>query len=103
MPVFFIYTGMTFDLQALVQRPVDAGCCCPCSWFCCWSSAALPGLLSAPPGSDAADKRAIVLFCATGLPIIVAVTGIGVDAGDLPAAPRPPWSAPACCRCCCSP
>jgi hypothetical protein len=46
----------------------------------------LPGLLSAPPGSAAADKRAMVLFGATGLPIVVAVTAIGVESGDLPPA-----------------
>ena len=45
----------------------------------------LPGLLSVPINAVPADKRAIVLFCATGLPIIVAVTNIGLDSGDLPA------------------
>lgn len=43
----------------------------------------LPSLLAAPPKSSPADKRAIILFGATGLPIIVAVTGIGRDEGLL--------------------
>jgi hypothetical protein len=38
-------------------------------------------LLAAPPKSTPADKRAIILFAATGLPIIVAVAGIGRDEG----------------------
>ncbi|MEO8222701.1 MAG: hypothetical protein ABI563_18180 [Specibacter sp.] len=44
----------------------------------------LPNLLAAPPGSTPRDKRAIVLFGATGLPIIVAVTAIGQERGLLP-------------------
>jgi hypothetical protein len=32
---------------------------------------------------SSADRRAIVLLSATGLPIIVAVTAIGVESGDL--------------------
>jgi hypothetical protein len=44
----------------------------------------LSGLFSAPVGATAADRRAIVLLTATGLPIIVAVTTIGTTSGDLP-------------------
>jgi hypothetical protein len=36
-------------------------------------------VLAAPVGATAAAKRAIVLFGATGLPVIVAVTAIGRD------------------------
>ena len=39
----------------------------------------MPGLLlSAPPGADRRDRIALALMAATGLPTIVAVTGIGV-------------------------
>jgi len=41
------------------------------------------GLCTAPPGASGADRRAIVLLSATGLPIIVAVTAIGTTTGDL--------------------
>ena len=44
----------------------------------------LPSMLAAPQGSSRRDLVAIALFGATGLPIIVAVTAIGVDEGDLP-------------------
>ena len=45
----------------------------------------LPSTLTAPPGSAGADRRAIVLFGATALPIVVAVTEIGVSSGELSA------------------
>ena len=43
----------------------------------------LPSLLAAPPGASRRDRVATALFGATGLPIIVAVTAIGVDASEL--------------------
>ena len=83
VPVFFIHTGLTFDLQALVSDPSTL--------------LLLPVflvLLLVVRGVRRAAHRAARLgrrgqaghraACATGLPIIVAVTGIGVDAGDLP-------------------
>ena len=84
VPVFFINTGVTFDLDALLSSTARC-CCCRSSWCCCSSSAVCPDCSTRPRGSAAADKRAIVLFGATGLPIIVAVTAIGVDSGDLAA------------------
>ncbi|RZS66086.1 transporter (CPA2 family) [Agromyces ramosus] len=82
VPIFFIYTGVTYDLEALFADP--------------WTIALLaisivllllvrgvPSLLAAPPGSSRADLVATAFFGATGLPIIVAVTAIGVDQGDL--------------------
>ena len=41
----------------------------------------LPSILAAPRGADAGTKTATMLMGATGLPIIVAVTAIGVDQG----------------------
>ncbi|MDR6907551.1 Kef-type K+ transport system membrane component KefB [Agromyces sp. 3263] len=83
VPIFFIYTGVTFDLAALFANP--------------WTMAllvlgvvmllvvrGLPSLLAAPAGSSRRDLVATAFFGATGLPIIVAVTAIGVDQGDLP-------------------
>jgi len=40
-------------------------------------------MLSAPEGSTRRDRLSIALMGATGLPIIVAVTAIGVDEGIL--------------------
>ena len=84
VPIFFVNTGLTFDLEALVSSTA-ALALLPVFLILFLVVRGLPGLLSAPPGSVAADKRALVLFGATGLPIIVAVTTIGVDSGDLAA------------------
>ena len=82
VPVFFIFTGVTFDLQALLDS-TTALLLLPVFVVLLLLVRGLPGMLSAPAGAVGADKRATVLFSATGLPIIVAVTGIGVEAGYL--------------------
>jgi len=84
VPVFFIFTGVTFDLQALLDS-TTAMLLLPVFVVLLLLVRGLPGMLSAPAGAVGADKRATVLFSATGLPIIVAVTGIGVEAGYLEA------------------
>lgn len=82
VPLFFISTGITFELRALLDD-ASALALVPVFVVLLLVVRGLPGLLAAPVGSSGADRRAIVLFCATGLPIIVAVTSIGVDAGLL--------------------
>jgi Kef-type K+ transport system membrane component KefB len=84
VPVFFINTGVTFDLDALLSSS-QALLLLPVFLILLVLVRGLPGLLSAPINAVPADRRAIVLFCATGLPIIVAVTNIGLATGDLAA------------------
>jgi Kef-type K+ transport system membrane component KefB len=84
VPVFFINTGVTFDLDALLSSKT-ALLLLPVFLVLLVLVRGLPGLLSAPINAVPADKRAIVMFCATGLPIIVAVTNIGLSTGDLAA------------------
>ena len=82
VPIFFIYTGVTYDLEALFADP--------------WTLSllglgvvmllvirGLPSLLAAPRVRPAPISSRRRFFGATGLPIIVAVTSIGVDQGDL--------------------
>lgn len=76
VPVFFIVTGMNFDLAALVGDPAML-LLVPVFLLLLLVVRGLPGLLVAPVGSTWADRRAIVLFGSTSLPIIVAVTTIG--------------------------
>lgn len=78
VPIFYINTGVSFELSALTAD---------------WSVAALvpvflvlllivrgvPSMFAAPKGSSKRDRAALGLLGATGLPIIVAVTAIGVD------------------------
>ena len=82
VPIFFINTGVGFDLDALVDHPITLALV-PAFLVLFLLVRGAPGMLACPPGSSWADRRAIALFSATGLPIIVAVTTIGVDHGDL--------------------
>lgn len=82
VPVFFIYTGVTFDLQALLDEPL-LFLLLPVGLGALFVVRGLPSMLAAPEGSSRRDKLSMALLGATGLPIIVAVTGIGVDEGIL--------------------
>ncbi|BCW58781.1 cation:proton antiporter [Arthrobacter sp. StoSoilB20] len=80
VPVFFIDTGINFDLGALTSSPGTL-VLVPLFLVLLLVIRGLPSLLAAPRGSTKADKRALLLFGATGLPIIVAVTTIGREHG----------------------
>ncbi|GAA1773625.1 cation:proton antiporter [Agromyces lapidis] len=82
VPIFFINTGVTFDLEALFADGRTLAML-PVFVVLLLVIRGLPSLLAAPAGSSPRDLAATALFGATGLPIIVAVTAIGVDAGDL--------------------
>ncbi|PRZ42250.1 transporter (CPA2 family) [Antricoccus suffuscus] len=78
VPIFFINVGITFDLHALLSNG-RALILLPIFVLFLLVVRGVPGGFAAPPGSRFADRLALVLFTATGLPIIVAVTAIGVD------------------------
>jgi Kef-type K+ transport system membrane component KefB len=73
---------VTFDLDALLSDAATIALV-PVFLVLLLVVRGLPSLLAAPVGSSLRDRAAIGLFGATGLPIIVAVTAIGVEAGDL--------------------
>lgn len=83
VPVFFINTGIGFDLRALLGDP-RALLLLPVFLVLLVVVRGIPGALAAPVGSTFANRASLTLFSATGLPIIVAVTAIGVEDGDLP-------------------
>lgn len=83
VPVFFIYTGITFDLTALLAQPVLL-LLVPIALIALLVVRGLPSLLAAPDGSTGRERVAVVLMGATGLPVIVAVTAEGVEKGILP-------------------
>lgn len=85
IPVFFIYTGVTFDLAALLADP-GLLVFVPVTVLLLVLVRGLPSMLSAPSGSSWRDRIALGLLGATGLPIIVAATAIGVASGVLPSA-----------------
>jgi Kef-type K+ transport system membrane component KefB len=82
VPIFFIYTGVTFDVGALFASGRTL-VLVPIFLALLLVVRGLPSMLAAPPGSSRTDLAATALFGATGLPIIVAVTAIGVDTGDI--------------------
>ncbi|NYD66514.1 cation:proton antiporter [Agromyces atrinae] len=84
VPIFFISTGVTFDLDALVSDARTLALV-PIFLVLLLVVRGLPSMLSAPPGATGRDRTSLALFGATGLPIIVAVTAIGVDAGEVAA------------------
>ncbi|MBN9187889.1 cation:proton antiporter [Microbacterium sp.] len=83
VPVFFIYTGITFDLAALLAQPVLL-LLVPIALVALLVVRGVPSLLAAPERSSGRERVAVVLMGATGLPIVVAVTSEGVEKGILP-------------------
>lgn len=80
VPIFFIMTGVEFDLQGLLDEPIlFVGV--PVVLLVMLVVRGLPSMLAAPPGASARDRWSLALLGATGLPVVVAVTAIGVDAG----------------------
>lgn len=78
VPLFFIYTGVTFDLAALLAEPWLLAAV-PVALVALLIVRGLPSLLAAPIGADSRTRISVMLMGSTGLPVIVAVTGIGVD------------------------
>ncbi|MGM1017947.1 MAG: cation:proton antiporter [Actinomycetota bacterium] len=78
VPIFFIYTGVTFDLAALLDSP-GALALVPVFLLALLVIRGTAAQLSAPAGASVRDRSALGLLAATGLPIIVAVTAVGVD------------------------
>jgi len=76
VPIFFIYTGVTFDLDALLASGSTI-VLVPVFLLLLLVIRGLPSMLSAPDGSTPRDRLALAFLGATGLPVIVAVTSIG--------------------------
>lgn len=82
IPLFFVYTGVSFDLHA-VLADWRVMVLVPLLLLVLLVVRGLPATLAAPPGAARRDRGALLLLGSTGLPIIVAVTAIGVDRGVL--------------------
>jgi hypothetical protein len=59
----------------------------------------LPALLLYRSEPDMRGRQALALLSATQLPLVVAITAIGVEGGHMSAETAAPSSAPACSRC----
>ena len=101
IPVFFVTSGVRFDLGALAGSARRSRWC-RCSSPRCWSCAGMPALLY----RRLLDRRETLvagLLQATSLPFLVAATAIGRELGLIGAGERRRSSAPACSPSCCSP
>ncbi|MGO2521338.1 MAG: cation:proton antiporter [Microbacterium sp.] len=78
VPIFFLYTGVTFDLASLTATPATIALV-PLFLVALLLIRGLAAQLSAPKQTSTRDRTAMAMLAATGLPIIVAVTAIGVD------------------------
>ncbi len=82
VPIFFVTTGVTFDLAALTSSPSTL-LLVPVFLVALLLVRGVPGAFAAPPRSTARQRVSLGLFSATALALIVAVTDIGVTEGIL--------------------
>ncbi|WP_282699349.1 cation:proton antiporter [Streptomyces sp. CC219B] len=82
VPVFYVVTGIEFDLDALLSGG-RALLLLPGFLLLFLLVRGLPVYALAPPDLGTRDRRALALFASTALPLVVAITTIGVDEGSL--------------------
>ncbi|MFI0979510.1 cation:proton antiporter [Streptomyces sp. NPDC021093] len=78
VPVFFVVTGIEFDLRSLLDGG-RALLLLPVFLALFVVVRGLPVRLLAPPDLGGRDRTALMLFSSTALPLIVAITTIGLD------------------------
>ncbi|MFB6891750.1 cation:proton antiporter [Kitasatospora sp. NPDC056327] len=83
VPVFFVVSGMEFDLDALLGDPGTL-LLVPLFLLLLPAVRGLPAALLAPAGLGRRDRAALGLYGSTALPLVVVITTIEVDAGHLP-------------------
>ncbi|WP_448222201.1 cation:proton antiporter [Gordonia iterans] len=82
VPIFFITTGVDFDLQALLAQPWTFAAV-PAVTVLLLLVRGVPSMLAAPSGTGRRERLAVGVMGATGLPIIIVATSAGVSAGYL--------------------
>lgn len=82
IPIFFVETGVSYDLKALTAHATSI-LLLPIFLLLFLVCRGVPSYLTAPPGSTPTERRAIGLYASTALPLVVAITSIGVDRGTL--------------------
>ncbi|WP_328871517.1 cation:proton antiporter [Streptomyces sp. NBC_00287] len=82
VPVFYVVTGIEFDLDALLSGG-RALLLLPLFLVLFLVVRGLPVYALAPRDLGARDRKGLTLFAATALPLVVAITTIGVDEGEL--------------------
>ncbi|MFE6333032.1 cation:proton antiporter [Streptomyces sp. NPDC057798] len=82
VPVFYVVTGIEFDLDSLLSGG-RALLLLPLFLVLFLAVRGLPVYALAPRDLGRRDRGALTLFAATALPLVVAITTIGVDAGTM--------------------
>jgi Kef-type K+ transport system membrane component KefB len=82
VPLFFVHTGVTYNLHALLHSTA-ALIMLPVFALLFLLVRGLPAAWAAPDGSSRKDRAALALYGATALPLVVAITDIGVSNGQL--------------------
>lgn len=82
IPIFFVVTGVTYDLHALTSS-VKAMVMVPLFLVSFLVVRGLPVRLYRKELPEPSDRRALVFFSATALPLVVAITTIGVEAEQM--------------------
>ncbi|MFB7651906.1 MULTISPECIES: cation:proton antiporter [unclassified Streptomyces] len=78
VPLFYVVTGIEFDLDALLHDP-GALLLVPGFLLLVLLVRGVPVYLLAPKDLGRPDRAALALFASTCLPLVVAITTIGVD------------------------
>ena len=84
VPIFFINTGLDFDLHALTSQASTLALV-PLFLLLFLLLRGTPVALLAEPGTSYTDRAVLGLFGATQLPMVVAITTIGTENGQLDA------------------
>ncbi len=82
IPIFFIVSGISFDFTAL-EHDASALLRIPLFFALLLLVRGLPAMLLYRRALTAREQRALAFFSATGLPLIVVITTIGVDEGKM--------------------
>jgi Kef-type K+ transport system membrane component KefB len=82
IPFFFITSGMAFDLDALTES-AEAVLKVPLFLALFLVVRGIPALLLYRSVLKARDRLALAFFCATELPLVVAITTVAIDEGHM--------------------
>ncbi|HEX2467642.1 MAG TPA: cation:proton antiporter [Solirubrobacterales bacterium] len=83
IPIFFIVTGMDYDLDALLDEPASL-VMVPGFAALFLLSRGLPAMLLYREDLDRSQLPSLALFSAAALPLVIAITEIGTDTGAMP-------------------
>ncbi len=83
VPFFFVYSGMTFDLEALGSIGAIVKLALFFVLFLVVRGA--PALLLYREALPPLQRRALAFYCATELPLVVAITTLAIDSGHMKA------------------